>query len=119
MTVIQNVRTALLITVMGMGLVFLTLIVVMFAIWLLDRVFRPSPDEAQSNAGASDGLAVADQARALANEAAAIAVAILTERRRSAPVLAIGELAGDVVTVLRIDSGHGIWRSQGRLQAME
>ena len=41
MTVAENFAIGLNITMLGMGLVFLALILVAIVIWLLDRVFRP------------------------------------------------------------------------------
>jgi Na+-transporting methylmalonyl-CoA/oxaloacetate decarboxylase gamma subunit len=40
-TVAENFAIGLNITILGMGLVFLALIIVAIVIWLLDRVFRP------------------------------------------------------------------------------
>ena len=117
----QNMGTGFVITVVGMGLVFLTLIIVMLAIWLLDRIFRPSPEAEGSATTALGPPIVSELARDWASEAAAIAVAILTERRRSEPVsVTMAEaVPTHVVTVMRIDPGHGTWRGYGRLKAME
>ena len=119
----QNFQTGLVITVVGMALVFLTLIIVMVAIWLLDRIFRPSPEVSMSTSAAAGPPAPSGGGPSWANEAAAIAVAIVSERRRSqsSPARAglTGDLSGDVVAVIRIDPGHGTWRGYGRLQAME
>jgi len=118
------------VTGIGMALVFLTLIIVMFAVWLLSWAFRPTSGEAPAAAKVqgpestpanttSDGAAMA----------AAIAVAIARRQRRAgttrAPKPAVSwayesdEIIGEVVYVAQIDTDSGAWQSQSRLSAVK
>lgn len=136
MTLMENFRLGLGVTGLGMGLVFLTLIVVMLVIWLLDRVFRPKAEELQRAAASvatAAPVAVATSpgvrggalqpAADARNVAAAIAVAISLERAKATarfqePVYD-QELFPNVVTVITIDPGPGTWRGYGRVKAMQ
>jgi Na+-transporting methylmalonyl-CoA/oxaloacetate decarboxylase gamma subunit len=141
MSVAQNLGQGLLLTVVGMALVFVTLIIVMVAIWVLDRLFRPTPLAAPATAIGGRGTIAATGAKVSGSapaakavtsdkvapgsgasgsgEAAAIAVAILVERGRRKVSTQAVDLPCSVVNVVRIDPGHGTWRGDGRLRAME
>ena len=126
MSVADNFRQGLSITALGMVLVFLMLVIVMLAIWVLDRVFSPKPEgEAPTSllAQAEHGVAPAAQQAApdLGGQAAAIAVAIELEKLRkqqSEDLRDDADIVGETVTVIAIEAGPGIWRSHGRLKAM-
>ena len=127
------------VTALGMGLVFLTLIMVMLAIIALDRVFRPRAHAAEETAPAAmtagaRPVGAAPAADSIA-EVAAISVAIAaamaeragtsfsSPRARSAnPLFAMHEgeddLPGEVVLVATVDQGSGVWARAGRLRAM-
>ena len=126
MSTMETFGLGLQITGMGMGLVFLTLIIVMGCIWALDRLFRP-----KANAGDDDGdgdvaetVVAATAAADDGDEVAAIAVAILIERQKGRARTAVAamdyddDIFGEVVTVVTIDSGQGTWKGYGRLQAV-
>ena len=121
MTVMENFGLGLRVTGLGMALVFLTLLVVMAAIWLLDRAFRPRTGQDQGTPAlpTSPSAPVED----LAGAAAAIAVAIALQRAQSAVRSTAPEYQEDlpstVVTVATIDPGPGTWRGYGRLKAMQ
>jgi Na+-transporting methylmalonyl-CoA/oxaloacetate decarboxylase gamma subunit len=132
-----------------MALVFLTLIILMFAIMLLDRVFRPKREAAQVRAAPVVAASVTPLAPPAApvlaaddsDEVAAIGLAIAAamasaaslvpaaRRMATAPAVvfpwdkprAPGAPApvGEIVTVVNIDGGSAVWRSQGRLKAAE
>lgn len=132
------------VTALGMGLVFLTLVIVMLAIMALDRAFRPKPsstevaDEPVIGAALPVTPAVAAEATRegdALDEATAIGVAIaaavaarasarpVSSPRRSAnPLFAMPDgddvIAGEVVLVATVDGGSGVWSHAGRLQAM-
>ncbi|MBC7316391.1 MAG: OadG family protein [Chloroflexi bacterium] len=122
------------VTLWGMGLVFLTLILVAIIIWALDRIFRPTPtaeeeeDEDEAVATVEAPEAVVPQV-SLANEAAAIAVALALEMQRTAKQPAAKapkpffvpkseeEIMGEVVSVITADPGPAVWKSYGRLRS--
>ncbi len=126
MTVMENFNQGLLITGLGMGLVFLTLLVVMALIFSLDRLFRPCEEETQEEV--SRVTAVEEMAPDLrgagqevtvdlADEAAAIAVALaLQEARKGAEDEKV--LSAEVIMVNDIAVDSGAWRGQARLTAM-
>ncbi len=126
MTVMENFNQGLLITAVGMGLIFLTLLLVMALIFALDRLFGPSEKEAReevSSVTAVEEMAPdfrgADQkvTADLADEAAAIAVAIaLQEAQRDDRDEE--ELSAEVIMVNDIAVDSGAWRAQGRLTAI-
>jgi len=116
---LENFVLGLRLSGIGMGLVFLTLIVVMVLIMLLERAFRVKPAK-----GAGTALTTARPTEAAvaegADEAAAIVVAIVLEREREGQIhFSEEEIVGEVVMVTSIDSGAGAWRSYGRLKAMQ
>ena len=130
----ETFQQGLLITVVGMALVFLTLLVVMLVIRLLDRVFRPAPAKAaEERAPAPSAKPVLQAAVAdMSDEIAAIAVAIALGQagavRRAPialpPVVDIFDsydrnAVGEVVNVVNIQPGSGSWRSYGRVKAMQ
>lgn len=143
MSTLETFEMALQLTGVGMGLVFLTLLLVMGAIAGLDRLFRPKAkaDEAATGTlmpaavAVGAGSTAADEAAAIAvaleqrkrNEAAAIMAAIAMQRGKqpagAAPFqrytdLDGVEIVGEVVTVTDIDSGAATWKGFGRLKAM-
>ncbi len=122
------------VTALGMGLVFLTLIIVMLAIMALDRLFRPKPRLAEEVVAAPVTAGSQAEADSL-DEVAAIGVAVAAamaaraegapapRRARSAnPLFAMPEgeddLPGEVVLVMTVDNGSGVWASAGRLKAI-
>jgi len=118
-----NLQTGLLVTALGMALVFLALIIVMVVILVLDRVFRPGAEDEEREraplaASAASPLTAGATGGDPIGEAAAIAVAIALQRRRDAGSLYHDDIVVEVVTVTTIDPGHGIWRGYGRMRAM-
>jgi len=126
MSIFETFVLGLEVTGMGMGLVFLTLIIVMACIWLLDKAFpaKEAADEpATEQEAPAPSAAVADQS----GEAVAIATAILLERQKQSVTLADAsgidvenddEILGEVVTVVTMDPGQGTWKGYGRMQAL-
>lgn len=126
------------VTVIGMILVFLTLLIAAVVIMVLDRVFRPKAKEAKETAPAilpiAQAVSVAPTATVpqddLKAKAAAIAVAIALQvrQKKGLPLpfqrLAKGEeslqdIPGEPVTVLTIDPGSATWSGYGRVKAMQ
>jgi len=130
---LTNFKLGLEITALGMALVFLTLIIVMLVIYLLDRIFRPTAEQLAAAQARKPAPAIAPaEAAALppaqgedvaSAEAAAIAVAIALAKSASGPStqesLYDEELVGEVVTVISIEPGPSTWKAQGRLQALQ
>lgn len=116
--VLENFRRGLEVTALGMGLVFLTLVVIMLAIYLLDRIFRDKAGERATplvDAGATE-----ETVPASADEAAAIAVAIALQKEQKREEGDYDEeIVGEVVMVASIEPGTGAWRGHGRLRAMQ
>lgn len=110
------------ITGLGMGLVFLTLLVVMLAIILLNRLFRGEVAEQAADAShpaVARGPRAQEAGESASREAAAIALAIALERERGDLDEKYDEqVEGEVVTVMTIDPGAGVWAGYGRLRAM-
>ncbi len=118
------------VTGLGMGLVFLTLILIMLLIRLLGRVF---PAQVAADQEESPAARVAEVAAAVApvsvdaDEIAAIALAIAvagTARRAPAPAAPAsgpefdyGNITGEIISVIRVDPGPSNWSRQGRLSA--
>lgn len=126
------------VTVIGMILVFLTLLIAAVVIMVLDRIFRPKVKEAKETAPAILSIAKLVSAPPTATvpqddlkaKAAAIAVAIaLQARRRKSLQLplqrltkgeeALQDIPGEPITVLTIDPGSATWSSYGRMKAMQ
>ncbi len=134
-TFLQGVQ----VTIIGMILVFLTLLIGALVIMFLDRLFRPKAERAEEKAPAPVLPAISPapmpQVTVTAEDdlkakAAAIAVAIALQARQKKGLqlpfqrLAKGaepmeEIAGEVVTVLTIDPGPATWRGYGRVKAMQ
>ncbi|MBM3190604.1 MAG: hypothetical protein FJZ90_18045 [Chloroflexi bacterium] len=129
MTVMENLQLGLQVTGVGMALVFLTLIIVMIAIWLLDRLFRPKAEMQPAMApviapaAAVPAMPGGPRAVKMDDEVAAIAVAIALQRARDALQRKTPaydqELPPEKVTVVTIDPGPGTWRGHGRVKAMQ
>ncbi len=114
------------VTGIGMGLVFLSLVVVAGLIWALGKVFPGSRVTAGQEAEqAPEEVATVEEApAAVSSEAARVAgtslqrsyIAMPWER----PAELWGEelLQGEMVTVISVDPGSGNWKGQGRLAAM-
>jgi sodium pump decarboxylase gamma subunit len=145
----NNLVLGLQVTGIGMALVFLTLIILMFAIMLLDRVFRPKRETVKQRTAEVLAPSVAPLAPQVApapslvaddsDEIAAIGLAIaaamasagsLVARRMATAPAAVfpwdrprapGAAApvGEIVTVINIDGGSAVWRSEGRLKSVE
>ena len=124
MSVAENFRTGLLITGMGMGLVFLTLVLVMLCAMVLDKVFRPKAQDgpagqqplASVDGSPSDVMdAQATSAERARREAVAIGVAIALEQEARQDQ----DLPSEIVTVANLDRGPGIWKSQGRIRSLQ
>ena len=129
----ENFRLSLQVTALGMGLVILTLLIVAAIIMLLGRIFRPKPEE-ESEGKKSDTLteepevvtttlAATSISGRLNDEVAAIALAIALQRaRRKAPSMRARvayeetEVIGEVVNVVSIEPGAGVWAGTSRLQ---
>jgi len=126
-TVWQNFRLGINITLLGMGLVFLTLIFVMLLIWLLDRVFRPEAAQPKEQPKPAAAVIAAPPEANDVDEIAAIATAIALARAARVPARPLApltpswesdeEIVGEVVSVSLIDTGQATWRSLGRLKA--
>ena len=141
MSVMENFRAGLVVTGLGMGLVFLTLVIVMYLIKLLGWAFKPRQADAvaattlqAAAAGPSAPPATDVASDASTDEIAAIAVAIALAKGKAPPatvarsiprpvsVFGIAyedEISGDVVTVTSIDTGPGTWKGHGRLKALQ
>jgi len=119
--VAENFRLGLQVTGLGMGLVFLTLILIMLLIYLLERIFRPEAAEEATEAPVSTVGGAASGTEPVAGpldaEAAAIAVAIALEKERG--TVYDEEIVGEVVMVTLIEPQSGAWRGYGRLKAMQ
>ena len=145
-TVAENFALGLNITALGMGLVFLSLILIAVVIWLLDRVFRPSeevgvPPPVSAVAPIGAGVTVSEDSASVAAAAAAVAalqsremvagvVAVLKEKARlgtaptaaSDPFRAVSDGTprdAETLYVVDIDPGPSSWKQQGRLKALE
>lgn len=130
------------VTALGMGLVFLTLVIVMLCIMALDRIFRPKAKAAPAAPALGAALPVTPAVSAevtpegeALDEATAIGVALAaavaaranaaptpTHRRSANPLFAMpdgeDDIPGEVVLVATVDGGSGVWPRAGRLQAM-
>ena len=125
----ENFRASLQVTVMGMALVILTLLIIAAIIMLLGRIFKPKPETEEARNTPADKpeavptvLSLATATTSLTDEAAAIALAITLQRacRKSPsmmPRVAFDEkVTGEVVNVVNIEPGAGIWAGTSRLQ---
>jgi len=117
--VLENFRRGLEVTGLGMGLVFLTLVVIMLAIYLLNRILRDR--SAEWAAPLVDAAGATEEAvPTSADEAAAIAVAIALQKQQEREGGDYDEeVVGEVVMVASIEPGTGAWRGHGRLRAMQ
>ncbi len=136
----NDVTLGLQVTGIGMGLVFLTLIIVMVAIWLLSWAFRPKAEQpAPAAKRAADAIPAGDDAAMVAAIAAAIAAASAAAKASSSvaarprtqaaapwmrqPSIAYDDagddIVGEVVHVAQIDTDSGAWQSQARLNALQ
>ena len=126
----ESFRASLQVTALGMGLVILTLMIVAAIIMLLGRIFKPKPETegveetpADDTEIASVETALSPAAVSLNDEAAAIALAITMQRARKQPVFIRPkvvyeetEVVGEVVKVINIQPGAGVWAGTNRLQ---
>jgi sodium pump decarboxylase gamma subunit len=129
----ENFQLSLQVTVLGMGLVILTLLIVAAIIMLLGRIFKSKPqsecEEKKSDSLTEEAeteapdLVAAPLASSLNDEATAIALAIALQRRtrrtpRVMPRVAYeeAEVIGEIVNVVSIEPGTGIWAGTNRLQ---
>jgi len=123
----QNFQQGLVVTGVGMGLVFLTLLLVMAMIWLLDRVFKATPEEAAPAVVPPPPAAFAAPAAPVvptqvddgADLVAAIAVVIALQGAVAADEPVYEDIDGETVTVTMIDPGPGTWKAHGRAQAVK
>lgn len=126
----SSLSLALQVTALGMVLVFLTLIIIAAVIKLLDRLFRPkpeAPDEGdeegdpaeEAEAAMAKAELDAPEAAATGNEAqvaAAVGLAIALQRAKGRRAPAFDEdIVGEVVTVVAVEPGQGVWRGSSRL----
>jgi Na+-transporting methylmalonyl-CoA/oxaloacetate decarboxylase gamma subunit len=81
---IEYLNDGLVVTGLGMGLVFFTLFICLLVIKLLDRVFKPQPEVAEAEAAAAP-VAPPPPPAATADEAAAVAVALVLQQRKNKP----------------------------------
>ena len=116
--VLENFALGLKVTGLGMGLVFLTLVVVMVAIYLLDRIFRVKPADIVA-LGVDDAGATDVSLATSADEAAAVALAITLKKAQEEEGVYEGEIPAEAVMVASIEPGSDAWRSHGRLRAMQ
>ncbi len=122
----ENFRLGLSVTGLGMALVFLSLLIVMLAIQLLNRLFKPKTEE-EKQANAVPGVPLARTAEAArrysGDEAAAIALAIALQRSKAESPLRSSlddeEITGEIVIVTTFDPGPGIWSGYGRLKGVQ
>lgn len=125
------------VTIIGMALVFATLLICALIITLLSRVFKPKPEaEEESEATPAPAAAVVEVPSVVSSgsdEAAAIGVALALASRVAAsavayrpaplasrmPVVEVSDdqIVGEVVTVVNIDSGAATWSGYGRVKA--
>jgi Na+-transporting methylmalonyl-CoA/oxaloacetate decarboxylase gamma subunit len=116
------------VTVVGMLLVFGTLVICALVIKGLSAIFKVKPEEDVEEEPLADPLAFepAPPAQNLADEAAAVALAIaatlVSRKKKVAAAMAaepeiIGEWAPSTVVVLSADAGAGTWNSAGKLKA--
>jgi len=118
------------VTGLGMGLVFLTLVLIMLIIMALGRIFWPAVEEEveampEPLAPPAPALAVADAADA--DEAAAVALAVAVARAARAarapaapflaPEIEYDGIAGEVISVIRVEPGPSAWSQRGRINA--
>ena len=111
------------VTGLGMGLVFLTLILIMLIIKVLDRLFR-APAETEEDAAplvGSPAVVTTAPVADASDEVAAIAVAIALARAMTArapePEFDYGNITGEIISVIRVEPGPSNWSRQGRLSA--
>lgn len=132
------------VTALGMGLVFLTLVIVMLCIMGLDRAFRPKAKgaEVEATGPALGGVTAIETTFPVQvpseqdghDEVAAIGLALAAavagrsaatrggaRARSTNPLFATMDpaetLPGEAVMVVTIDGGSGVWSRSGRLQA--
>jgi hypothetical protein len=128
----DNIRLSLQVTVLGMSLVILTLVIVGAIIMLLDRIFRPKPPTKETSAAPSAEpesvpvmLTIAPTSVNLPDEAAAISLAIALQRGRRKSIIKNGNLSAEtgltseVVSVVSIKPGDGVWTGAGRLKQIK
>jgi Na+-transporting methylmalonyl-CoA/oxaloacetate decarboxylase gamma subunit len=101
-----DVQAGINVTIIGMGLVFLALAILMLAIMTLNRVFRP---KGQTTAGAMPDTGRPEEA-AIAAIALALSLALEEEAEIGAP---------EPVTVLSIHRAPGAWAAHSRLRSTE
>jgi len=143
-SVMDTFMDGLVITGVGMGLVFLTLIIVMWCIILLDKLFKVKEEPVEETVAVAEksvAAAVTATAKPEADtmaddEAAAIAVAIAATLAAQQPVTRITspmvyaspfatepdydpDIEGEVMTVSFVDAGPGTWKNHGRLKALQ
>lgn len=133
----SDVTLGLQVTGIGMALVFLTLIIVMLAIWLLSWAFRPKEQRpapvaervAPATPASNDDAMVAAVAAAIAAASAATSVTTRPPTQQTPPPWARqpsiayqyegDEIVGEVIHIAQIDTDSGAWRSQARLNALQ
>ena len=102
----MDVQAGINVTIIGMGLVFLALAILMLAIMTLNRVFRP---RVQTTVRAMRGTGRRDEA-AIAAIALALSLSLEEEEEVGAP---------EPVTVLSIRRAPGAWTAHSRLRSTE
>jgi Na+-transporting methylmalonyl-CoA/oxaloacetate decarboxylase gamma subunit len=135
------------VTIVGMALVFLTLVICALVISLLSRIFKPKPEEEETPAASVLPVPAAVGAPPTStgnvplasDEAAAVAVAIALAQRAAAGARSVGAtfrrapamsrvpqstevdeiIVGEVVTVTAIDPGPATWSGYGRVKAAQ
>jgi Na+-transporting methylmalonyl-CoA/oxaloacetate decarboxylase gamma subunit len=126
----ESFRASLQVTALGMGLVILTLMIVAAIIMLLGRIFKPKPVEEEAEETPADEAEIASieaasspAAISLNDEAAAVALAITLQRAHRQPisirpraVFEETEITGEVVNIVNIQPGAGVWAGTNRLQ---
>jgi sodium pump decarboxylase gamma subunit len=122
----QDFQLGVQVSILGMGLVFATLIIGALIIRALGLIFRAKA-EVEIPGSTPDVIphAVQPPASNLAASAAAIAVAIALAQRQTKPLPKATvsyddeDISGEIVNVVTIQSSHDVWSGSGRLKAAQ
>lgn len=123
----QDFIIGLQVTGIGMGLVFLTLILIMVAIILLERAFREHAEPQPVTMAPEVTAMPAEKMAEDLDEVAAIAVAIAAAQHLTGlasgaftpePTQMYEGAPGEVVRVIRVEPGPTAWSKQARISAL-
>ena len=104
----MDIQAGIHVTIVGMALVFSALTILMLAIMVLNRVFRPK--EETSSSVSADREGPEEESAIVAAIAVALSLASEEEAETHSP---------RPVRVLSIRQGTGTWRNYARLQSVE